>query len=104
MRSFCFMLYKSMNQETETQITYLYEIKEPWTDPQGVVHQPKDLCRELIAGGIFHPQLEPMQGILQTQPTRKNPAYIVPDELVKVTKITTVRVTTETILKEEIKK
>lgn len=93
-----------MNQTTTKEIIYRYEITKPWVDPQGMVHQPKDLYRELIAGGVLHPKNEPMKNMIRTQQTRHNPSFTVPDELVKVTKITRITVTTETVIEEEIEK
>jgi hypothetical protein len=90
----------AMKNETTTTIDTLfrYELKAPWIDPQGFKHEPHELKMELIAGGIFHPKFIATEGKLQTQPTRHNPAFVVPAEFVKITKITVtqeIKTTTE---------
>jgi hypothetical protein len=85
-----------MKTTTETQVVFQYTIRAPWTDPQGVIHQPRNLTRNLVAGDLFHPEFQPMKGVLKTQETRNTPAFTVPDELVKITKVTTTTVITET--------
>lgn len=76
--------------KTLTETVFRYEVTRPWVDPQARTHQPESLKRELIVGGIFHPELVPTKGKVQTQATRHNPSFVVPAELIKVTKITTI--------------
>lgn len=78
--------------KTQTETIFRYEVTRPWIDPQEFTHQPETLKRELLAGGVFHPELVPTKGKVQTQATRHNPAFTVPAELLKVTIVT---VTTE---------
>lgn len=76
----------------QTETIFRYEVTRPWTDPQGFTHEPHDLKRELVVGGIFHPERVPTKGKIQTRATRYAPSFTVPAELIKVTKIT---ITTE---------
>lgn len=93
-----------MKTETaiETQTVFRYEVTAPWTDPHGVTHEPHTLKRELLVGGIFHPEPLPTKGKIQTQATRHAPAFVVPAELIKVTKITTTTETKTTIEEETV--